>query len=353
MLKILYVIDGLHGGGKERQLVEILKALTGSSEITTGVITFNKNKHYSETVSELVPFFVELKKRPTRLEPLFSIWHHIDTFKPDIIHTWDSLSSFYSWLPCKFFNIKLIDGSIRDAGIEKGWQYYFKRFFLKMANSIIANSYAGLNAYQVNGNVIYNAINYDRFLKNTGVTEFNILMTANFTDYKDHKTFLNASAELVNARIVDNVYLLGEGKHRSAHQEWINKAHPEISSRFIFTGAVKNVEEFLSKCKVGILCSTVAYKEGVSNAVLEYMAAGLVAIATDVGGTSEIIEHAVNGFLVEPGNPTAIVEIVIQIKDQQIDTNNIISNAMNTIKTKFCFKSNINELLNIYKSIVN
>jgi glycosyltransferase involved in cell wall biosynthesis len=249
--------------------------------------------------------------------------------------------------------IKLIDGSIRDAGIEKGWQYYFKRFFLKMANSIIANSYAGLNAYQVNGNVIYNAINYDRFLKNTGVAEFNIVMTANFTDYKDHKTFLIASIELVNAKIVDNVFLLGDGSHRSKHRDWLNNTHPEISSRFIFAGAVKNVEEFLSKCKVGILCSTIAFKEGVSNAVLEYMAAGLVAIATDVGGAREVINHEENGFLVEPGNSNAIVKTIIRIKDQQIDSNSIVTSAMNTIRTKFSFKSNINELLNIYKNTVN
>ncbi len=40
-MRILYIIDGLGAGGKERQLVEILRYLAGTS-ITTGVVTFKK-----------------------------------------------------------------------------------------------------------------------------------------------------------------------------------------------------------------------------------------------------------------------------------------------------------------------
>ncbi len=40
-IKILYIIDGLGGGGKERQLIEILKG-TDREKFTVGIITFNK-----------------------------------------------------------------------------------------------------------------------------------------------------------------------------------------------------------------------------------------------------------------------------------------------------------------------
>lgn len=63
----LFIIDGLHGGGKERQLEKIIKYMP-RTQYKIGVITFNKNKHYSEFVKNNVDFFIELRKRPTRLE---------------------------------------------------------------------------------------------------------------------------------------------------------------------------------------------------------------------------------------------------------------------------------------------
>jgi glycosyltransferase involved in cell wall biosynthesis len=350
-IRVLHIVDGLHGGGKERQLVEILKAFENNMEVTAGVITFNKNKHYSDVVKELLPFYVELKKRPTRLEPLFTIWKHIRDFRPAIIHTWDSLSSFYSWLPCNIMGIKLIDGSIRDAGIEKGWQRQMKRFFLKYSDAVIANSYAGLKAYGVKGHVIYNAINTARFNISKSADGFNIVMAANFTDYKDHNTFLKAAVVLVRQNIVDKVFLLGDGIHRSTYQNWLSEEYADISSRFIFKGAVSNVEDYLAQCKVGALCSTEAYKEGVSNSVLEYMASGLVAIATDVGGTKEIINYGVNGFLIKANDVDGLVEIITEIRCHETDFRPVIQQALVTIKTKFEHSANIDKLITIYKSL--
>ena len=143
-IKILFITDGLHVGGKERQLYEIIKVISKNPHLKAGIITFNKNHYYSERIKELVTFFVELNKRPTRLEPFFTIWRQIGAFKPDIIHTWDSLSSMYAYIPIKLFKAKFIDGSIRDAGIENGWQLFLKKYFLKRADLVIANSMAGL-----------------------------------------------------------------------------------------------------------------------------------------------------------------------------------------------------------------
>ena len=51
-----------------------------------------------------------------------------------------------------------------------------------------------------------------------------------------------------------------------------------------------------------------SYNEGISNAAMEAMAAGLWVIATDVGGHAEIMQNDVSGFLIAPRSVEAIRE---------------------------------------------
>jgi len=350
-INILFVIDGLAGGGKERQLVEILKNID-KSRFELGVVTFNKNQHYTQQVTQLADYFKYIEKQSNKLKPLTAIWQVYQEFKPNIVHTWDSLSSFYSYLPSKYFKAIIIDGSIRDAGVDKGWNYHFKRFFLKRATLIISNSFAGLSAYKVEGTVLYNAIDTSRFLTPSQNPEFNLIMTANFSSYKDQQTFLNAAIALVYDQFVDNVYLLGDGPYLKTYMNWVDKEYPDIAHKFYFAGSVANVEEYLSNCKIGVLCSTPEYSEGLSNAVLEYMAAGLIPIVTNLGGSSEIIEDEINGYLIEPKDHSKIIELVCWLKNDPGIMKTLKSNAKNTILEKFSIQNTSRDLSSIYESLV-
>ncbi len=50
--------------------------------------------------------------------------------------------------------------------------------------------------------------------------------------------------------------------------------------------------------------------EGISNTILEAMATGLPVVATAVGGNSELVEDGVTGWLVSPGDPTALAAAI-------------------------------------------
>jgi glycosyltransferase involved in cell wall biosynthesis len=351
-ISIMFVIDGLYSGGKERQLVEILKGLD-KKKFRLGIITFHRELFYTNTAKHLSEYFVELDKDKNKFKPFFTIWKSIKEFNPDIIHTWDYLSSLYVFLPTKFKSIKFVNGSIRDSGIERGWQYMAKKLMLKFADLVVANSLQGLKAYKIKGEVIYNAIDKKRFSTDNKVAGYSMIMVASFSNYKNHQMFIDAAHELLKSGIIDDVYLAGDGELKRNYVDQVATFDESISSKFYFLGTISKVEEILKKCSIGVLCSTVEYSEGVSNSILEYMAAGLVPIATNIGATSEIIENGLNGFLVSPGSAAEIVEKVKLVKQDKVLFSNIILNARQTIDQKFNYEKNIYQLILLYKKLIN
>jgi len=348
----LYVIDCLNAGGKERQLVEILKNLD-KNKFKIGVITLNKNQFYTETVKKLTEYFCELDKYHNKVKPLFNIRKCFNEFKPDIVHTFDSLSSFYSYRVSKKYNSIFINGSIQDAGIEKGLEYKFKRYYLKKSDLVISNSHKGLDVYKVKGKVLYNAIDMNRFKeKNNSGNKFNIITVANFSEYKDYDTFFIAAIKLAQENIVDNIYIIGSGPNEEKYKKLVQNSDDKIISKFKFLGRKSNVEHYLSMCDVGILCSTSEFGEGISNSILEYMASGLIAVSTNIGATKEIIIDGYNGFLVNEKDFEKIYELVKYVKNNGIKIKEIKDNALSTIRNKFGYEKCIDELTGIYSDLM-
>ena len=56
-----------------------------------------------------------------------------------------------------------------------------------------------------------------------------------------------------------------------------------------------------------------SYAEGISNAIVEAMAARLPVVATAVGGSPELVREDVNGYLVPPGAPAALARRILDV----------------------------------------
>jgi len=80
-----------------------------------------------------------------------------------------------------------------------------------------------------------------------------------------------------------------------------------LASRVVFTGARSDVADVLSQVAVSVLPSL---SEGVSNTVLESMAAGVPVVATRVGGIPEAVEDGTSGLLVPPRDPAALAHAI-------------------------------------------
>lgn len=87
----------------------------------------------------------------------------------------------------------------------------------------------------------------------------------------------------------------------SQYQQWLAlRRILRLEDCLYFCGHCSDVPEILSQAAVSVLPS---HCEGLSNTLLESMAAGAPIVTTDVGGTPELIEDGVSGILVPPHSP--------------------------------------------------
>ncbi len=124
-----------------------------------------------------------------------------------------------------------------------------------------------------------------------------------------------------------------------------------LSSRVLFLGNVshKNLPTILKASDVFIRPSL---SEGLGNAFLEGMAAGLPTIGTPVGGIPDFLEDRKTGFLCKPENPESIVNAVKNIMSLSAqEWEQIQQNAFQTIEEAYTWASVHNKMKQIFNTI--
>jgi len=105
-----------------------------------------------------------------------------------------------------------------------------------------------------------------------------------------------------------HLVLVGDGPCRAELQMQASDALCGDSVHFL--GHRANVEQLLKGMDVFILASVA---EGMPRVLLEAMAAGVPCVATQVGGIPEVINGKAVGFLVPPGDPEALAEMMLRV----------------------------------------
>lgn len=362
-MKVLHVISSLSGGGRERRMVQTAKSLKQIADIEQAAIVFHSEEAYQEAIDAGL---VVKQIFGGRLARIIKWYVFIKAFKPDIVHLWlDTPTETLSFSFAKnIFHYKYVLGFIADGNPVVGLnaRHLGIKYAFKKADSIVSNSMAGLIAKKAPLNkskVIYNGFDANRFhaidrqkvRKSLGVgNEMLVVMCASMTKAKDWQSFFSV-AQLANSMNLKMSFVcIGGGKLLDYNRAIANSLQ---LSNLVVLGKRNDVEDILQAADVSMLFTNNEFHaEGVSNAIMESMAAGLPVIATEGGGTGEIIEDKVNGFIIEPKNVNRAIEILKWLMSEPEQANIIGEKAKETIKRKFNFEDKAFEYLNLYKDLM-
>ena len=359
-MRILFFIDNLNSGGKERRLTELMKALKDKADISFMLVVMDSNIHYRE-VFDLDIKIEYLIRKAKKDFSIFKKFYKICTrFKPDIIHCWDGMTAIYAIPACKLLGIKLINGLVVNTPVvrtifNKYWLY--AKLSFPFSDAIVGNSKAGLTAYNVPNKkrvLIYNGFNFKRLnnlIDRQEVrsslrinTPYLVGMVANFSEKKDYPTFFKAAELLLSENKEITFIALGNLTDSKDCKSLIKK----YSDNFRLIGKKSNIESYVNAMDICVLST---FTEGISNSILEYMACTKPVIATSGGGTDEIVADGETGFLIQPQNPPEMAE-KIDLLLRNVDLRNTMGqNGKSRVCEMFSIKSMTTNFITCYEKL--
>ena len=359
-MKILYLIDSLRPGGKERQAVALVRGLVAMG-IAVRVVSMGEDKFFARDL-ELAAIGVDYVLRRRRLDssPFRELLRVVAEFEPDVVHTTCWMTSFFATPVCRARGIPLVNASIQNAFSSGGLKWRLERILMRWSDARIANSLAGLRSRGFSvadprNIVIHNGFEAERLAEpDPGVVaELNgiargrrlVGMVAQFKKDKDYSTYLAAAQRLLKRR--DDVAFLSVGD--GTELEELKKQFHGDSESLHFLGRRADVDSIVSCMYLGVLAT---FTEGIPNAVMEFMAFGKPVVVTDGGGTSELVEDGVTGWLVPPRDIDALEQRIGHCLDNPQEAFCFGERARARVRAHFSLDALVSKTAGVYRDVV-
>lgn len=123
--------------------------------------------------------------------------------------------------------------------------------------------------------------------------------------------------------------------------------HLGMRNRILFTGNRSDIPSILKEATISVLPS---HSEGLSNVLLESMAAGVPTIATNTGGSPELVADEINGLLVPVMNHNALAAAMSRILNDQALANRFSRQAVARVRSEFSSEHLVRDTQALYFS---
>jgi glycosyltransferase involved in cell wall biosynthesis len=324
--KILYVIGQLGRGGAEHQLYYLIKYLKPQAK----VVSLSQGGWWADPIRGLGVDVIELQRRSSwDFSRLIALVKIIQKYEPEILHIFlDTVPGLYGRLAALLTRHACIisDERVETAVQQPYWYRMLKRLMNHQVAAVVTNSESNY-LYLAGGRIaskeklscIHNGIELDRFVEKDpcirwaqlrGGTKNKLVVgtVGNLFPVKAPDCFVRVAARVL-ARFPECCFVhVGDGPLRDEMENLSQQLG--LQGSLFFLGTRNDVPRLLEAVDVFVLTSR---SEGMPNALMEAMAAGLPCVVTDVGDCRMLVRDGQRGFVVPADDEPRLTDRILTL----------------------------------------
>jgi glycosyltransferase involved in cell wall biosynthesis len=331
-LNVLQFVTVFGIGGTERQVLNLVQGLDRSRfDVEVACL-----KRWGALLPEIEASGVPITEyKTTSLYNHVAVWNqmrflkHLRKRNVEIVHTYGFYSNVFAIPPARLAGAAAVLASIRDTGEHlTPMQKRIEKLFCRMADCVVTNAEAvrkrltneGYDAEKIV--VIHNGIELTRYARKPNALGLHrelgvpsntplVAVFARLNELKGIEYFLQAVAGLIKRFRNVRFLVVGDGASRPELEKYAE--HLGLNKHVVFLGFRLDVPTLLSEISVSVLPTL---SEGLSNSLLEAMAASVPVVATRVGGNPEVVQEGITGLLAPPRDSEALARAIGQFLER-------------------------------------
>lgn len=315
MKKIMFYINAIHDGGAERVMINLTKYFSEAGYDTVLVTSFRDKWEYTvpEHVKRLSLENTEIKQSRWRrnLSRIYKLRQLCKKEKPDILVSFMAEPNFRALLATIGLPTKNLVSVRNDPEVEYGGKIgrLIGKYLLPLADGCVFQTEEAKKWFpqklQSKSRIIYNSVKEDFYHIQRKPNKGEIVTCGRLEKQKNHALLIQAFANVVKKYPDATLKIYGEGSLKEMLQNKINELN--LQGKAFLMGATNHVEKILETADLFVLSSDF---EGMPNALMEAMAAGVPCISTDCpcGGPRELFGDEMAVYLTSINNSSELAK---------------------------------------------
>ncbi|MCE7982427.1 MAG: glycosyltransferase [Caldilinea sp. CFX5] len=356
---VLHLITELDSGGAQSALLRLVAGQDRSRFKPVVLCLYNGDRLVARQIRSLGVEVIDLgMSRKWRLDAFWRLWQQLRRVRPAILHTWMFHANIPGRLLGRLAGVPHIISSERTMGQEGSVRRLLNRWTGRLADRIIcvSQNVADFAAKEIGLPtdrlvVIQNGIDTNVFRPALVQTprspeQLTIGYVGRLEKVKGVNFLIDAFARLVAAYPHLQLQLVGDGSERPALEQQVQTLG--LGDKVQFLGIRSDMPALYPTFDLFVLPSL---WEGMPNVALEAMACGVPVIATNTGGTPEVVHDGKSGLLAPPGDAATLAKVMVALIGDAERRDQLAQAGRHFVEQTFSINQTIAQTVALYEQV--
>ena len=311
---------------------------------------FSCRSKFMKQVSIVKPDLIHIRSR----WPAFCFSGLVKKLQIPLVTTYHGTYSGNSFFLKRKYNQVMTSGEVTIT-ISKFIDDHIRYFFPNQTSKLVQIN-RGIDSEYFNLKAV-TEIRKEKFLSSLAISENShiILLPARLTSWKGHYVALDAAKIIIEKNSDLNFVLVfvGSENSKSKFTDKLKKKIKKLNliNRVVFCGNISDMPAVYSVAD--IVLSTSLEPEAFGRVSAEASSMSKPIISSNHGGSREIVENNVTGWLVEPNNPEELANKIISVLNLPQEKKDLIgANGRKKVMKKFSLAEMLDKTLEVYEELI-